>query len=225
MYIIKIYGEKEGYLRKNKGQPVIVHSLSHATKWEKKADARKVGRSFSNSHAQSSFIVTDFASEQNLVQSLDLLSDSKQTIPEPVQKMQQKVIAFENSKPNTEEPVDDLLNGMITNVTQLFSTLEKLPNLQKQISYEQKKLDGMVLDIQHYLEFYDVSDDELLNLSKQLVNVLRKRRQVQEQSYLLSCVSKKTDVQSFSELSNIFNNQHNLTYTPRVLKELFEERA
>ena len=87
------------------------------------------------------------------------------------------------------------------------------------------KVDQEISDILHYIEFFPFNACEGYKLAKGLKELRLKRRDIKNQLEAISIISQHTcnmltDGKTNKALCNIENKQ----YTPRILKELFEEK-
>ena len=87
------------------------------------------------------------------------------------------------------------------------------------------RVDQEISDILHYIEFFSFNACEGYKLAKELKELRLKRRDIKNQLEAINIISQHTcnmltDGKTNKALSSIESKQ----YTPRVLKELFEEK-
>ena len=90
---------------------------------------------------------------------------------------------------------------------------------------EIKRLENMIMDFEHYLEAHDLSDDELIRVSKSIAECRRIRRQYKNEKTFLD--SNKLECENFvkfvKNLKEFSKSVEHCVYKPRILKDFLGE--
>ena len=100
----------------------------------------------------------------------------------------------------------------------------KSPEDIKNLSAKQSELEKAMIDIYHYMEFYDLNAVEGFRIYKKAQEVLRERRKVKEKLSLIETLQKSDiSISRFKETIDALDSLNNnyRQYRPRVLNELF----
>lgn len=120
-------------------------------------------------------------------------------------------------------PVDmENIKELICNLSDQFKTMK---GNKEWLIDKESKVDQEISDILHYIEFFPFNACEGYKLAKGLKELRLKRRDIKNQLEAINIISQHTcnmltDGKTNKALCNIENKQ----YTPRILKELFEDR-
>ena len=120
-------------------------------------------------------------------------------------------------------PVDmENIKELICNLSDQFKTMK---GNKDWLTDMESKVDQEISDILHYIEFFSFNACEGYKLAKGLKELRLKRRDIKNQLEAINIISHHTcnmltDGKTNKALCNIENKQ----YTPRILKELFEEK-
>ena len=114
------------------------------------------------------------------------------------------------------------IKALICNLSDQFKVMKG--NKEWLLDME-SKVDQEISDILHYIEFFSFNACEGYKLAKGLKELRLKRRDIKNQLEAIKIISQHTcnmltDGKTNKALCNIENKQ----YTPRILKELFEEK-
>lgn len=90
---------------------------------------------------------------------------------------------------------------------------------------EIKRLENMIMDFEHYLEAHDLSDDELIRVSKSIAECRRIRRQYKNEKTFLD--NNKLECENFikfiKNLKDFSKSVEHYVYKPRILKDFLGE--
>jgi hypothetical protein len=120
-------------------------------------------------------------------------------------------------------PVDmENVKSLICNLSDQFKTMK---GNKEWLADMHSKVDQEISDILHYIEFFSFNACEGYKLAKRLKELRLRRRDIKNQLEAIEIVNQHTcnmltDGKTNKALCNIESKQ----YTPRVLKELFEDR-
>lgn len=135
-----------------------------------------------------------------------------------VKETEKPIVAHVSAPVSVKSAVDNIVIELKKIDASIFDAEKDI--LNKKLS----KIDQEITDIQHYIEFNKLNAAEGYKAFKLLQDKLLERRVIKDDF-------SKFQVLSDSKISDIFNGNldkslealENRTYTPRVLKELFEE--
>lgn len=114
--------------------------------------------------------------------------------------------------------IDDL-RKKIEDIKKIIDDAE---NRRSELSDLLSNADKEITDIQHYIEFNNVDDDNIKSIYDMLKTRLKIRRQIKnELSILRQLAECKMDASMFSDLLTEISDLDNKTYVPRVLTSLF----
>lgn len=111
---------------------------------------------------------------------------------------------------------------------EIFDELEgmavRLDERRKQLFQERSEVEKEILDIQHYMEFHTFSASKGYELSKYLKERLVKRREIKNEIDVINGLSASRVCDIYrGKGRDILQKIESKTYTPRILKDLFEE--
>ena len=99
----------------------------------------------------------------------------------------------------------------------------KLSSHINKLNNEYAVVDNEIIDIQHYIEFFDFNAAQGYNAYKMLQESLRKRRKIKDDRYKTTMLLNATSADYVNDVvDKQFKGLDGRQYTPRVLKELFE---
>lgn len=100
--------------------------------------------------------------------------------------------------------------------------IDDAENRRSELSDLLSNTDKEITDIQHYIEFSDISGDDVASTYNMLKTRLKNRRQIKnELSVLRQLAECKMDASMFGDLLTVISDLDNKTYVPRVLTSLF----
>ena len=95
-------------------------------------------------------------------------------------------------------------------------------NRRSKLSDLLSNTDKEITDIQHYIEFSDLENEDSLKTYQMLKDRLKSRRSIKNELAILRQLSDcKMDASMFNDLLTVISELDNKTYVPRVLTELF----
>ena len=110
----------------------------------------------------------------------------------------------------------------IDTIKELDNTANVLRNMLDEANREMSEIDKEITDIEHAAEFYNLNAAQGYKLYKVLHDARIRRREIKNKHDILQWViSKKVEKLSNNALNGQIRNIKARTYTPRVLKELF----
>lgn len=86
------------------------------------------------------------------------------------------------------------------------------------------RIDQEISDIIHYIEFYNFSASNGYKLCKELKDLRLKRRDIKNQLEVIDIISNHCNPLAEGKTNKAICDIENKQYTPRILKELFEEK-
>lgn len=110
----------------------------------------------------------------------------------------------------------------------LFDKIEELSievkNRRKELNRELSQIDREITDIEHYIEFYSLSASKGYMCSKMLKERFERRRSIKNEMEELSDISMmQIGFISKGKGRERLEKRSDKKYTPRILKELFNE--
>lgn len=100
--------------------------------------------------------------------------------------------------------------------------IDDAENRRSELSDLLSNTDKEITDIQHYIEFSDINDEDITSTYNMLKTRLKNRRQIKnELSVLRQLAECKMDASMFGDLLTVISDLDNKTYVPRVLTSLF----
>lgn len=95
-------------------------------------------------------------------------------------------------------------------------------NRKNELSSFLSRIDKEIIDIQHYIEFTDIEDDDALSTYKMLKQRLKLRRQVKNELSIIGHMREcKMEGSMIDSLSEMILNMDKKTYVPRIMTNLF----
>jgi len=95
-------------------------------------------------------------------------------------------------------------------------------NRKNELSSFLSRIDKEIIDIQHYIEFTDIEDDDALSTYKMLKQRLKLRRQVKNELSIIGHMREcKMEGSMIDSLSEMILNIDKKTYVPRIMTNLF----
>lgn len=95
-------------------------------------------------------------------------------------------------------------------------------NRKNELSSFLSRIDKEIIDIQHYIEFTDIEDDDALSTYKMLKQRLKLRRQVKNELSIIGHMREcKMECSMIDSLSEMILNIDKKTYVPRIMTNLF----
>lgn len=180
----------------------------------------------------SPYIVTD-KSKALVIESETKANNIMTTLPKLMRQKGMELICEEDSV-SSDSSDDKYVNSEYTpvdidNVKSLICTLsDQFKTMQGNKSWlteMESKIDKEISDILHYIEFYSFNACEGYKLAKELKELRLKRRDIKNQLEAISIISNHTcNMLAEGRTNKALCNIENKSYTPRVLKEMFEER-
>lgn len=115
----------------------------------------------------------------------------------------------------------------MTSTEELFGDLEKISREIKarrtHLNSELSKVDRQITDIQHFIEFYSLNACQGYKASRLLKDCLQRRRSVKNEMEVIDRISiMSIGFAGTEKARNSLSKVKNKQYTPRILKELFE---
>jgi hypothetical protein len=101
---------------------------------------------------------------------------------------------------------------------------KEIKDRKRELNTEISKIDKEISDIRHYIEFYPLSASNGYKMAKMLKDHLVKRREIKNELDIMS----KVQMMSVGQVASgkgreIIGKTLDKHYTPRVLRELFEQ--
>lgn len=94
--------------------------------------------------------------------------------------------------------------------------------IENELSSFLSRIDKEIIDIQHYIEFTDIEDDDALSTYKMLKQRLKLRRQVKNELSIIGHMREcKMEGSMIDSLSEMILNIDKKTYVPRIMTNLF----
>ena len=109
-------------------------------------------------------------------------------------------------------------------IKDLYDYISDMDIEKRQLAAKQSELEKTMIDIYHYMEFYDLNAVEGYKIYKKAQEVLRERRKVKEKLTLIETLQKSDiSISRFKETIDTLDSLNNnyRQYRPRVLNELF----
>lgn len=126
-----------------------------------------------------------------------------------------------NSQPNYTPVSMDKVTEMIQGLSEQFRTMQDNTKwLEQQLS----ESDQEILDLLHYIEFYDFNACEGYKLAKKLKNIRLKRRNAKNQLEAIKIINNTCNMLANGSTDLALRRLDNQHYKPRILTEMFEGR-
>jgi hypothetical protein len=136
-----------------------------------------------------------------------------------------QIIPYDSSLPQTEEEVADIeakFDNLLDTVNAFSKSIKNLKSLKVYYTMKLSEYDKMQEDILHKIEFEEMVGLRAICLMKQLKEVREKRREIKDKFTLITTLEKAGAINVAKLVDKYNNNLETRTYSPRVLKELFE---
>ena len=114
-----------------------------------------------------------------------------------------------------------MIQTILNHMEEIASHVDELESTKSFLLQEQMRLDQMISDAEHYLEFYPISASDGYKLAKIIQDARRERRKVKDDLYILEIL--KTECKEIvsrtpqSKIAGMATRE----YRPRVLTDLF----
>lgn len=120
-------------------------------------------------------------------------------------------------------PVDmDNIKSLICDLSNQFQVMKGNKDWLLEM---ESKVDQEISDILHYIEFYQFNACDGYKLAKELKALRLKRRDIKNQIQAIDIIGRHTcNMLADGKTNKALCDIENKTYTPRVLKEMFEEK-
>lgn len=106
----------------------------------------------------------------------------------------------------------ELIEGLYKKIREYDAVYDELSQVDLEIS-----------DIYHYIEFNNLDVQRGFKIYKQLQDALRRRRVIKDRIEIVKVMRQHgINKKNLSSVLEYMGTEHKKTYTPRVLKELFE---
>ncbi len=109
-------------------------------------------------------------------------------------------------------------------IKDLYDYISEMDIEKRELAAKESELEKSMIDIYHYMEFYDLNAVEGYKIYKKAQEILRERRRVKEKLSLIETLQKSDiSISRFKETIDALDSLNNnyRQYTPRVLNELF----
>jgi hypothetical protein len=136
-----------------------------------------------------------------------------------------QIIPYDSSLPQTEEEVADIeakFNNLLDTANAFSKSIKNLKSLKTYYTMKLSEYDKMQEDILHKIEFEEMVGLRAICLMKQLKEVREKRREIKDKFTLITTLEKAGAINVTNLIDKYNSNLETRTYSPRVLKELFE---
>lgn len=122
----------------------------------------------------------------------------------------------------TEVNLEDLKNK----INSLAEVMSVMKGNKEYLNDMLSKVDKEIIDILHYIECYNFSASEGYKLARGLKEARERRRKIKDQIAIIKYIDESTgSTIAKGYLSKNIEDLDNRQYTPRVLKELFENKS
>jgi hypothetical protein len=136
-----------------------------------------------------------------------------------------QIIPYDSSLPQTEEEVADIeakFDNLLDAANAFSKNIKNLKSLKTYYTMKLSEYDKMQEDILHKIEFEEMVGLRAICLMKQLKEVREKRREIKDKFTLITTLEKAGAINVTNLIDKYNSNLETRTYSPRVLKELFE---
>ena len=112
--------------------------------------------------------------------------------------------------------LSDSIHVFATQMLQLIDSKEAVENYQS-------RCDHRLIDVYHYVEFNELSEDQSKEIVKLIQTILKQRRMIKDAIQVISIIERSGIIEDLYEMTSLLTKMDSRVYTPRVLNELFED--
>lgn len=120
---------------------------------------------------------------------------------------------------------DDQIDSWVQKLNEIITVLSGSENRKEYLLDKLSSVDKKIVDVQHYIEFYDFNAAQGWGCYKMLQTLLRQRRNYKDELRVITAIEQgNIQTDSLSQIMEKIAEVQSQEYTPRALPELFKNK-